>query len=129
MPIEQGDIYWVTLTGSGSEQTGRRPCIVMSRLVVNNAGKTIVVVPMTATTTGANPDYRILLPASEIIKDPGCTSAIQTSIAKCDHVRVLDKRLLETKIGKLTQTAVIAVGLGIPHYALLSPAARTSYHK
>ena len=111
--IEQGDIYWVTLTGVGSEQSGRRPCIVMSRLAVNNAGKTVVVVPMTTTIPSANPYYRILLPIAEIIKDPGCASTVQTSVAKCDHLRVLDKSLLESKIGRLTQTAVIAVELGI----------------
>jgi mRNA-degrading endonuclease toxin of MazEF toxin-antitoxin module len=113
--IEAGDIYWVTLTGSGSEQTGRRPCIVMSRLAVNNAGRTVVVVPMTTSTGSANPYYRILLPVAEIVKDPSCTSAIQISVAKCDHVRVLDKSLLESRIGKLTQTAIIAVGLGIAY--------------
>jgi len=53
--IEQGDIYWITLTGSGSEQKGRRPCIVMSRTSVNNAGATVVVVPMTTKTGTANP--------------------------------------------------------------------------
>jgi mRNA-degrading endonuclease toxin of MazEF toxin-antitoxin module len=56
--IEQGGIYWVTLIGSGSEQTGRRPCIVMSRLAINNAGKTVVVVPMTTATASANQYYR-----------------------------------------------------------------------
>lgn len=48
-------------------------------------------------------------------KDPSCSSTIQVSVAKCDHVRVLDKSLLESRIGKLTQTAVIAVGLGIAY--------------
>src|SRR4051812_8428733 len=89
--IEQGDIYWVTLTGAGSEQSGRRPCIVVSRLAVNNAGRTVIIVPMTTTTSSANQYYRILLPVAEIIKDPSCPSAIQTSVAKCDHARVLDK--------------------------------------
>jgi len=114
MPIKQGDIYWVTLTGSGSEQSGRRPCIVMSRLSVNNAGRTVIVVPMTTNVTSANPYYRILLPVVEIVKDPNYTSALaDVSVAKCDHLRVLDKSLLETKIGKLTATALIAVELGI----------------
>jgi mRNA-degrading endonuclease toxin of MazEF toxin-antitoxin module len=87
----------------------------MSRLAVNNAGRTVIIVPMTTTTTSANQYYRILLPISEIIKDPSCTSTIQTSVARCDHAWVLDKSLLESKIGKLTQTAVIAVGLGLAY--------------
>ena len=113
MPIEQGDIFWVALTGAGFVQTGRRPCVVMSRLSVNNAGKTIVIVPLTTETRTANPYYRILIPVGEMIKDAGCTSTLSPSVAKCDHVRVLDKTQLESKIGKLTDTAVIAVELGL----------------
>jgi mRNA-degrading endonuclease toxin of MazEF toxin-antitoxin module len=113
MPIEQGEIFWVTLTGDGSVQTGRRPCIVMSRLSVNNAGKTVVVVPLTTKTSTANKYYRILIPSAEMIKDAGCTTTLLDSVAKCDHVRVLDKTQLEGKIGELTYTAVIAVELGL----------------
>lgn len=87
-------------------------CIVMSRLSVNNAGSTVVVVPMT-TSGSANQYYRIQLPAEEILRDPSCTSTIVKSIAKCDHVRVIDKALLESRIGKLTHTAMIAVELGL----------------
>ena len=97
MAIEQGDIFWVTLTGSGSEQQGRRPCIVMSRTAINNAGKTVVIVPMTTTKNSTDPRFRIVLPTTEILKDPSCNSALCDSIAKCDHVRVLDKSLLERK--------------------------------
>jgi mRNA-degrading endonuclease toxin of MazEF toxin-antitoxin module len=113
MSHEKGDIFWVTLTGEGSVQRGRRPCVVMSRLSVNNAGKTIVIVPLTTETRTANLYYRIFIPAAEMIKDPGCASALLDSVAKCDHVRVLDKTQLESKIGKLTYTAVIAVELGL----------------
>lgn len=115
--IEQGDIYWVALAGSGSEQQGRRPCIVVSRLAVNNAGRTVIIVPMTTANSGANPayPYRIVLPVGQIIRDPSCTSNLQDSVAKCDHARVLDKSLLETRIGKLTNTAVIAVSLGLAY--------------
>ena len=113
MGIEQGDIYWVTLRGEGSIITGRRPCIVMSRLAVNNAGTTVVIVPMTTQGT-PNPYYRISLPPGEILRDIASASKLM-SIAKCDHARVIDKSLLESKIGKLTQTATIAVGLGLAY--------------
>lgn len=68
---------------------------------------------MTTKTGTANPYYRIILPVAELLKDPNCSSSLQDSVAKCDHVRVLDKSLLEQKIGKLTHTAVIAVELGL----------------
>ena len=113
MQIEQGEIYWIPLTGSGSVQNGRRPCIVMSRGSVNRSGNTVVVVPMSSKTGKANPYYRILLPAGEIIKDPSSSSEIKDSIAMCDHLRVVDKSQLEARIGKLTYSAIIAVELGI----------------
>lgn len=115
MAIEKGDIYWVTLTGQGSEQNGRRPCIVMSRMTVNNALRTVVIVPMTTNTGSPHPAFRIRLPLAELLKDAGCTSPMQDSIAKCDQVRVLDRSLLETKIGRFTDSAIAAVELGIAY--------------
>jgi mRNA-degrading endonuclease toxin of MazEF toxin-antitoxin module len=48
-----------------------------------------------------------------MIKDAGCTSTLYDSVAECDHMRVLDKSQLESKIGKLTHTAVLSVELGM----------------
>ena len=113
MTIAQGEIYWVEVPGTvGSEQSGCRPFIIMSRLAVTRSSPTVVGVPMTSRVQKAN-SYRILLPVSEIIRDPGCTANIQSSVALCDHVRVISQTLLKGKIGKLTSTAVIAVGLGL----------------
>ena len=110
----KGDIYWVTLTGSGSEQQGRRPCIIMSREALNKALKTVVIVPLT-TKEGTHPAFRIRIPSAQFIKDPACSSTVQDSIAKCDQVRVLDQSLLEVRIGRLTNTAIAAVELGIAY--------------
>jgi mRNA-degrading endonuclease toxin of MazEF toxin-antitoxin module len=114
-PLDPGDIYWITLPigGDGSEQHGRRPCIVMCRRALN-LGNTVVVVPMSTSVAKAN-SHKILLPANEIIKDLGCQTEIQHSVALCSQLRVVDKRLFETKIGKLTQNAVLAVQLGITY--------------
>jgi mRNA-degrading endonuclease toxin of MazEF toxin-antitoxin module len=114
IPIDPGDIFWVTLPQQGgSEQHGRRPCVVMSRRTTNR-GNTVVVVPMSTNTDKANA-YNVLLPASEIIKDIGCLSAIQNSVALCAQVRAADKRAFESKIGKLSQNAVLAVQLGLSY--------------
>jgi mRNA interferase MazF len=112
IPLDPGDIFWITLPfQGGSEQAGRRPCIVMSRRATNK-GNTVVVVPMSTNTARASA-YNVLLPASEIIKDTGCTSPIQESVALCNQVRAADKRAFESKIGKLSQNAVLAVQLGL----------------
>ena len=72
----------------------------------------MVGVPMTTKIQKAN-SYRILLPVEEIVRDPSCTATLQNSVALCDHVRVIDQRLLKGKVRQLTQTAILAVGLGI----------------
>jgi len=86
----------------------------MSRPNVNNALKTILIVPLT-TSEGPHLAFRIRIPVAEMIRDVGCKSDLEPSIAKCDQVRVLDKSLLENKIGRLTQTAIAAVELGIAY--------------
>jgi mRNA interferase MazF len=117
MDISQGDIYWVTIHSDetkGSEQYGRRPFIVVSRLAVNRAVKTVVVVPLT-TATDNEPPYRIVIPVSEITKDASCNSKLELSVAKTDQIRVIDKSRLEGKIGRLSQTAAVSVTLGIAY--------------
>jgi len=113
-PLDPGDIYWINLPyQGGSEQAGRRPCIVMSRRSLNT-GNTVVVVPMTTNIKTATA-WKVALPVNEIIQDIGCTSEIQSSVALCHQVRAVDKRQFDTKIGKLSQLAVLAVQLGLTY--------------
>lgn len=116
MEIKQGDIYWVTIPQNhtvGSEQYKRRPYIIVSRTAVNRVSRTVVGVPMSSKTQKAG-NYRILVPIGEIIKEPTCTDHITDSVALTDHIRVLDiTRLEQPRIGRLSTTAVIGLGLGI----------------
>jgi mRNA-degrading endonuclease toxin of MazEF toxin-antitoxin module len=122
--IKQGDIYWVDIPPAhtvGSEQYDRRPYIIVSRTAVNRSGKTVVGVPLTtaiqsldpAGSSPIDPPYRIRIPAKEIIKDVSFGGETKNSIAKTDHIRVLDKARLQNKMGVLTSTASAAVGLGL----------------
>lgn len=123
MDPQQGDIYWVDIPSTqtqGSEQFGRRPFVVMSRNAVNKRLKTVLAVPLTTfgdqvtiASLSNQPPFRILIPVSQITKDPSCNSQISMSVAKTDQARALDKTRLEQKIGRLSQTAVIAVGHGL----------------
>lgn len=93
----------------------------MSRDAVNKRLKTVVVVPMTTFEGQTNdpskladqPPFRIMIPVSEIAKDPSCGSQLSLSVAKTDQVRVVDKSRLEGKIGCLSQTALLSVGGGV----------------
>lgn len=124
MDIRQGDIYLydpptasasdqsaALLVTSGSEQAGLRPYIIMSREGVHKNKPTVVGVPLTTRIQKAN-SYRIMLPAEELIPDLG-RPAFQHSVALCDHVRVLDVTRLRSRSGRLSENAVLAVGLGL----------------
>jgi mRNA-degrading endonuclease toxin of MazEF toxin-antitoxin module len=111
-PVNPGDIYWITIPSKGGrEQDGRRPCVVMSRLSVNR-GNPVVVVPMTTNLNKANA-YNIKIPAQEIIRDIASTSIVVDSVALCGQCFAVDKRKFESKLGKLSHTALLAVQLGL----------------
>jgi mRNA-degrading endonuclease toxin of MazEF toxin-antitoxin module len=123
MEVFQGEIYWVNIPAShvaGSEQSGNRPCIVMSRTALNRRLNTIIVVPMTTfggTVTpeslASQPPFRIMINVAEITKDLTCTSTLSLSVAKADQARVIDKTRLGARIGKLSPTAVASIGVGL----------------
>lgn len=113
--IHQGDIYRVDIPKShtvGSEQFKRRPYIIVSRTAVNHLGRNVVGVPMSTKVHKAS-QYRILLPAAELIRDVGYPDSFQDSVALTDQIRVLDVSRLEVKMGRLSDSAIISVGLGL----------------
>ena len=121
--MKQGDLYWVEILSQetkGSEQYGRRPFLIMSRDSLNRGLKTVVAVPLTtfdntltAEKLANQPPFRILIPPTEISRDVSYTGPISLSVAKTDQVRVIDKSRLQQRIGQLSKTATIAVGLGL----------------
>jgi mRNA-degrading endonuclease toxin of MazEF toxin-antitoxin module len=123
MDPKQGEIYWVNIPAEhteGSEQFGRRPFVVMSRDGLNRVTKTIVVVPLTTFDGSLTPDklanqppFRIAIPLAEITRDVSYTGVLSLCVAKTDQVRVISKTRLQAKVGRLSQTAVIAVGSGL----------------
>lgn len=98
---------------SGSEQAGLRPYIIVSRDAVNKNKPTAVAVPLTTRIEKAN-SYRIALPAAELLPDVGCFP-FKDSVALCDHVRVIDLNRIRKKIGRASDNAIAAVGLGLSY--------------
>jgi mRNA-degrading endonuclease toxin of MazEF toxin-antitoxin module len=104
MPVQMGHIYFydpplpadpnstALSTAQGYEQLGDRPWGVVSRDSVNTNQdrRTAVVVPLSRNVSKANA-YRIQIPAAHLISnDPD--RQFDTSVALCDHVRVMDVR-------------------------------------
>jgi mRNA-degrading endonuclease toxin of MazEF toxin-antitoxin module len=123
MDVPQGDIFWVEIPANqteGAEQYGRRPFIVMSRTSLNRRLKTVVAVPMstfgdsvTLESIASQPPFRIVIPVAEIAKDVSCNSQLSLSVAKTDQARVIDQSRLKQRIGRLSQTAITSVGVGL----------------
>jgi mRNA-degrading endonuclease toxin of MazEF toxin-antitoxin module len=102
------------LTTSGSEQSGWRPWVIVSRDLLNRVNtRTAVGVPLSTNVSKAN-SYRILLPASELIADVGSPYVFQHSVALCDHIRVLDLNQIRRKVGRVSANGLISiVGVGL----------------
>jgi len=114
MPHDPGDMFWAEPSQTaGHEQQGMRPYIVMSRRNANT--QSVVAVPFTSDKDANRrwPAFCIRIPATEVIRDVTNQSNILNSVALCHQVRILDLSCLKGKIGRLSQTAVIAVQLGI----------------
>lgn len=96
--MRRGEIYWAHLVPrSGSEQTGRRPVIVMSHDGFNQTPtwKSIIVVPIS--TSGSQGKRGIT-----VVEIPRGTGGLpNTSFAVCHQLTTLDRAKLTKRIGAL----------------------------
>ena len=106
---------WVDMSTAetiGTEQQKDRPYVIVSRNSVNDIGENVVGVPLSTKVHKAC-QHRIQIPPSEIIKDSGYTRPIPAMVALTDHIRVLDPTRLVRRMGRLSDSAIISVGLGL----------------
>jgi mRNA interferase MazF len=93
--MKRGDVYWADLIPrSGSEQTGRRPVVVISHDGFNQipAWRSIIVVPVSSQSK-RGPTV-VALPAS-------VAGLPKPSVAVCHQVTTLDRSKLTKRIGAL----------------------------
>ncbi len=106
----RGEIYWASLDPrSGSEQTGRRPVVVVSHDGFNQAPgwRSIIVVPLsTSQAQGRRGPTAVELPA-------GTGGLSKASIAVCHQVTTLDRAKLLKRIGALTRVRMSEVEDGL----------------
>jgi mRNA interferase MazF len=97
--IARGDVFWARLDPTiDSEIQKTRPVVVFSINPLNKARKTIVVVPLS---TSAPP-----IEFLNIELKGG-------SVARCEHIRSIDKTRLADKIGKISSTDIKKIEDGI----------------
>ena len=96
--MKRGEVYWADLVPrSGSEQTGRRPVILVSHDGFNQtpAWKSIIVVPIS---TSASQGRR----GPTVVELPGGSAGLpEASFAVCHQVTTLDRAKLTRRAGTL----------------------------
>jgi mRNA interferase MazF len=108
--MKRGEIYWADLKPrSGSEQTGRRPVIVVSHNGFNQAPawRSIIVIPMTTSRSQAKRG-----PTVVEVSD-SAAGLLGSSFALCHRVTTLDRAKLTKRVGALSPTGLLDVEAGL----------------
>ncbi len=83
----RGEIWWVALDPAlGSEIAKTRPCLVLTRNVVNEHRRTVVVIPLSSSPS-AHPPIRVAV-----------RCAGKPAVAMVDQIRAISKQRLRTLI-------------------------------
>jgi len=96
--VKRGELYWANLAPrSGSEQTGRRPVIILSHDAFNETPgwRSIIVVPVTTSATQARRGPTV------VNLTTGTAGLKSDSIAICHQITTLDRVKLDDRIGTL----------------------------
>ncbi|HXE97216.1 MAG TPA: type II toxin-antitoxin system PemK/MazF family toxin, partial [Dongiaceae bacterium] len=104
--MKRGDVYWASLSPrSGSEQSGRRPVIILSHDAFNQtqAWRSIIVIPLSTSTTQARRGPTVVTISAGSAGLPGESSAL------CHQVTTLDRAKLTDKIGELSAATLTLV--------------------
>lgn len=97
--IARGDVFWARLDPTiGSELQKTRPVVVLSINPLNKARKTVIAVPLSTSA-----------PAIEFLN----VALTGGSVARCEHIRALDKARLTDKIGAISATDIKKIEAGI----------------
>jgi len=100
--LKRGDVYWVDLDPArGSEIRKMRPCVLVGATPINQARRTVVVVPLS--TTG-KPRPPIAVPAFCLGKQV---------LAVCDQIRAVDKDRLIKEAGSLSKEDMAGLDAGL----------------
>lgn len=89
--MQKYDIHYVELDGVGSEQKGRRPCVIIQNNTGNKFSPTTIVVPVTNKPKNKIPTHL------EINED------FIKGIILCEQIRVVDKCRVGVRLGSLSE--------------------------
>lgn len=99
MTPRRGEMWWVALDPSlGSEIAKTRPCVVLTRDVVNRNRRTVVVIPLSSSPS-AYPPIRVAVQGSG-----------KAAVAVVDQIGRIAKERLRSKIATLSDNEMDEIG-------------------
>jgi len=100
--LNRGDIYWVNLDPTiGSEIKKKRPCVIIGATPINEARRTVVVVPLSS---AGKPRPPLTVPIK-------CQK--RQVVAVCDQIRAVDKSRLIEKIESASREDILELEKGL----------------
>ena len=100
--LNRGDIYWVNLDPTiGSEIKKKRPCVLIGATPINEARRTVVVVPLSS---AGKPRPPLTIPVK-------CLG--RQVVAVCDQIRAVDKSRLLERIGAISKEDLLQIEKGL----------------
>lgn len=108
--MRRGDVWWATLQPrSGSEQSGRRPVVVLSHDSFNQTPnwKSVIVVPCSTSAQQARRTPTVVPLAKGVAGLP------QDCVAVCHQITTLDRSKLQQQIGSLPDSELRAIGVAV----------------
>jgi mRNA interferase MazF len=108
--MKRGEVYWADLVPrSGSEQTGRRPVIVISNDGFNQTPgwRSIIVVPISTSTSQSKRAPTVI----ELLG--GTAGLVKAGFAVCHQVTTLDRAKLTKRVGSLPSDSMREVEEGL----------------
>jgi mRNA interferase MazF len=100
--LNRGDIYWVNLDSTiGSEIKKKRPCVLMGATPINEARRTVVVVPLSS---AGKPRPPLTIPVK-------CLG--RQVVAVCDQIRAVDKSRLLERIEAILKEDLLQIEKGL----------------
>jgi len=101
--LRRGSVWWVNLDPTlGSEIKKVRPCVLVGASPINQARRTVLVVPLSS--SGSPPQTPITVKVSCMGKNV---------LAVCDQLRAVDKTRLSGWIEMMDQESLDAVSKGL----------------
>lgn len=98
--MHRGEIYLVDLDNQlGSEQSGLRPALIIQNDTGNEHSPTTIICPITSQNKSEI--------ATHVSISPDDCDIIKESIILCEQVRVIDKKRLRRKLGKIYNKQII----------------------